>query len=70
MAEQILNVTGMTCDHCVRAVTEELRSIPGVGAVHIDLVPGGVSQVAVDATAVSREQLAAAIVEAGYDVAI
>jgi copper chaperone CopZ len=33
-------VTGMTCDHCVRAVTQEVSAIDGVTAVDVDLATG------------------------------
>lgn len=33
-------VTGMTCGHCVRAVTEEVAAIPGVTGVEVDLASG------------------------------
>jgi copper chaperone len=35
------SVTGMTCSHCVAAVTEEVSRLDGVSAVDIDLNPGG-----------------------------
>lgn len=38
-------VAGMTCEHCVRAVTDELSAVDGVTDVHIDLVAGGDSTV-------------------------
>jgi copper ion binding protein len=57
-------VTGMTCDHCRRAVTEEIGRVPGVRAVDVDL-PSGTVTVAVDA-AVDRADIAAAVDEAGY----
>ena len=41
MTTQTYTVAGMTCDHCVRAVTEELRSLDGVTQVSVDLHPGG-----------------------------
>ena len=40
-------VTGMSCEHCVNAVTSELTSLDGVAAVTVDLAPDGVSQVTV-----------------------
>ena len=40
-------VTGMTCGHCVQAVTSELTSLAGVSGVTVDLVPDGVSRVTV-----------------------
>lgn len=61
-------VTGMTCSHCVAAVTEEITAIDGVTNVTIDLVAGGISSVNVEGTATDSE-VAAAIDEAGYAVA-
>jgi copper chaperone len=59
-------VTGMVCQHCVSAVTEELGAIAGVTNVQIDLATGRVSvtsDVALDDAAVH-----AAIGEAGYEM--
>ena len=60
------DVVGMTCDHCVRAVTEELRSLDGVTQVSVDLHPGGASHVTVDAEReVADAEVAEALDEAG-----
>ena len=48
MTSMTYQVTGMTCEHCVRAVTSELAGVPGVSAVTVALVPGGESAVTVD----------------------
>jgi len=66
MTSSMYQVTGMTCEHCVRAVTEELESMPGVSAVTVTLVPGGESAVTVtsDAT-LATDAVAAALDEAG-----
>jgi copper chaperone len=59
-------VTGMTCGHCVAAVTEELSAVPGVTEVSVDLVPGAASTVSVTSDGpVSRDEVAAALDEAG-----
>jgi copper chaperone len=59
-------VTGMTCEHCVRAVSEELSRVVGVTAVTVDLVPGGESTVTVTSAAPLAEQaVSAALDEAG-----
>jgi copper chaperone CopZ len=59
-------VTGMTCAHCVRAVTEELEGLGGVSAVTVDLIPGGQSQVTVTSgQPLTDEAVAAALEEAG-----
>lgn len=38
-----LNVTGMTCDHCVRSVTKALQAVPGVEKVSVSLATGHAS---------------------------
>jgi copper chaperone CopZ len=66
MATTIYAVTGLTCEHCVRAITQELRRLGGVRGVTVDLVPGGESRVTVTSDAqVTREAVAAALEEAG-----
>jgi copper chaperone len=66
MKSAIYQVTGMTCEHCVHAVTGELRSLAGVGDIVVDLVPGGPSAVTVtsDAPLIARA-VAATLEEAG-----
>ena len=66
------DVTGMTCEHCVRAVTDELKSIDGVADVGIDLDPDGVSAVTITSAApLDSHSVAAALDEAGdYQLAV
>ena len=60
-------VAGMTCEHCVRAITEEVAKLDGVTAVDVDL---GSGTVAVTAGApIDPAAFAAAVDEAGYEVA-
>ncbi|WP_019135539.1 heavy-metal-associated domain-containing protein [Cellulomonas massiliensis] len=62
-------VDGMTCGHCVHAVTTELSALPGVTDVRVDLVAGGSSPVAVTSDApLADEAVAEAVTEAGYAV--
>jgi copper chaperone len=66
MASATYKVTGMTCDHCVRAVAEELTSVDGVRSVAVELIPGGVSAVTVTSEApLIAGEVAAALDEAG-----
>jgi copper chaperone len=59
-------VTGLTCEHCVRAVTTELTGLSGVTGVTIDLVPDGRSRVSVTSTdPLPQPAVAAALDEAG-----
>jgi copper ion binding protein len=67
MSTATFTVTGMTCGHCVSAVTEEVSQVEGVTAVDVDLESGGLtvtSEAPVDEAAVR-----AAVEEAGYEVA-
>ncbi|MBB3082223.1 heavy-metal-associated domain-containing protein [Geodermatophilus sabuli] len=59
-----VQVSGMTCAHCERAVTEEISRVAGVRSVAVDLARGTVT-VDVD-SAVDRADIAAAVDEAGY----
>jgi len=63
-------VAGMTCGHCVAAVTEELTRLPGVREVNVDLVAGGTSVVRVSSdTELDEDQVRVAVDEAGYELA-
>lgn len=67
----LVNVTGMTCEHCTAAVTEELMQIENVHAVRIDLVRDGVSPVEVDSHGpLDTDAVAEAVAEAGYTVSV
>jgi copper chaperone CopZ len=60
-------VTGMTCEHCVRAVTDELTALPGVRDVGVGLVVGGTSTVRVVSDApLAESAVRDAVDEAGY----
>ncbi|RZU51862.1 copper chaperone CopZ [Krasilnikovia cinnamomea] len=60
-------VTGMTCGHCVQAVTGELRSLPGVEDVQVDLGTGNVT--VTSAQPLTPDTVRAAVDEAGYELA-
>ncbi|WP_432512589.1 heavy-metal-associated domain-containing protein [Kineococcus sp. SYSU DK001] len=63
-------VSGMTCGHCVAAVTEEVSALPGVESVRVDLVAGGTSTLTItSASPLDRAAVAAAVDEAGYELA-
>ena len=66
MISATYQVTGMTCEHCTRAVREELTALAGVTGVTVDLVPGGTSAVTVSSEApLDGQAVAAALDEAG-----
>jgi copper chaperone len=59
-------VKGMTCGHCALSVTEEVSEVAGVAAVEVDLASG---RMRVDGAGLSPGAVAAAVAEAGYEVA-
>lgn len=66
MSTTTYGVTGLTCGHCVNAVTEEVSEIDGVTGVEVELVTGGTSTLTVTSESeVPAGSLAAAIDEAG-----
>ncbi len=64
--QTVYSIDGMTCQNCVRHVSEALRELPGVSDVNVDLA-AGTAQVTSD-EALSRETVSAALTEAGYDL--
>ena len=67
MHRHTYTVTGMTCAHCVRSVTEELGALDGVADVAVDLPTGAVAVTSDRPLDVA--QVRAAVEEAGYDLA-
>ena len=57
-------VQGMSCQHCIDAITAAVSTLPGVSAVDVDLEAG---EVRVSGTP-DNDAVAAAIEDAGYDV--
>ena len=68
MAVAAYRVQGMTCDHCVRAVTTELLMVPGVTSVEVDLGAGTATVTSAEPLAI--EDVADAIDEAGYELVL
>lgn len=62
-----VTVTGMTCQHCVMSVTEEVEEIDGVSAVEVDLQTGSVT--VSSSREVSTDEIATAVTEAGFTLA-
>jgi copper chaperone CopZ len=60
-------VTGMTCAHCVQAVTGEISTLPGVADVQVDLASGAVT--VTSEAPLTEEAVRAALDEAGYELA-
>ena len=61
---QVFQVQGMSCGHCVRAITQALQAADAEAVVEVDLAAGEVRV----ASALSSEQISALIAEEGYEV--
>jgi copper chaperone CopZ len=67
MTTATYTVTGMTCGHCVSAVTEEVTQVPGVTSVDVDLATGRLT--VTSEAPVDDDAVRAAVDEAGYELA-
>jgi copper chaperone len=61
----VYSVAGMTCDHCVMSVREEIAEIPGVSGIDVDLATG---RLTVAGEGITDAAIKAAVAAAGYDV--
>jgi len=62
MYREQLKIDGMTCEHCVMAVRKELSKLE-LNIIEVNI---GSADIEYDSTKVNKEQIAAAISEAGY----
>ena len=66
MEKTIVKVEGMSCEHCVNAVTNAIKSLDGVANVVVDLKNGSAA-VDYDEGRATLGQIKAAIEEEGYE---
>ena len=67
MEKTVLSVGGMSCDHCVKAISKALEALPGISGVTVNL-SGGTVTVEHDPARAPLERIAAEIEDQGYDV--
>lgn len=65
MKQAVLKIKGMSCGHCVKAVTEALASVDGVKKADVDLA-GGRAVVEYEETQTSPDALVGAVMDEGY----
>ena len=63
---QVFNVQGMSCGHCVKAITQALQARDPAASVRVDLAA---KEVGVE-SALTADQVIAAITEEGYDAKV
>lgn len=66
MTQIQLQITGMTCNHCVAHTKKALEAVPGVKTVEVTLEPGG-ARIEGDA---DPQALVAAVKQAGYEAKV
>ncbi|HNX14461.1 MAG TPA: copper chaperone CopZ [Oscillospiraceae bacterium] len=67
MEKSIIRVDGMSCEHCVKAVTKAVGALPGIGNVTVDL-KGKTVTVDYDPAKTPLEKIKTEINDQGYDV--
>jgi len=68
MTEQlVINISGMSCNHCKIAVEKAIKALAGVEEVKVDL-EGGKATVRYDSDKVDGEALRSVVKDAGYEV--
>jgi len=68
MEKKTLKVEGMSCEHCVKAVTNALAALAGVADISVSLKDGAAS-FSYDPALASVEAIKAAITDEGFEVA-
>jgi len=67
MTRANLEIHGMSCDHCIRAVNRALAALPGVAVESVRLGGAGVRY---DETKITPDQITAAVNAAGYSATL
>jgi copper chaperone len=67
MEKKVLKIEGMSCEHCVRAVTNALGALPGITDIKVDL-KHKTAAFNFDPAETPLEKISAAITEEGYEV--
>ena len=65
--KEVLNVDGITCDHCVNTIKEAVVSLIGIYSVEVDIEKKQVI-VELDNKQAKTEDLIGKITEAGFEV--
>jgi copper chaperone len=68
MKNHVINVNGMSCDHCVQTITKALTEVNGVASVQVDLEKKVVA-VDFDDNQTDLKTISNKITEVGFEVA-
>lgn len=67
MSTVVLKIEGMSCEHCVRAVSNAINELDGISGVNVDL-KSNTATVEYDPALANIDQMKAQIEDQGYDV--
>jgi copper chaperone len=67
MEKQVINVEGMSCEHCINAITKAVKALNGINSVNVSLKEKTVT-VEYDNMKVSLDKIKAEIEDQGYDI--
>ncbi len=67
MAEIVLKIEGMSCQHCVVSISKALKDLKGIKDVKVSLEKGS-AEVSYDDTLVTLSRMKDAVTNAGYTV--
>ena len=67
MEKTVIKVEGMSCEHCVNAITKAVKALPGIAKVAVDLAAKSV-EVEYDSSKTPLDKIKVEIEEQGYDV--
>lgn len=65
--KEVLNVEGMSCNHCVNSIETSVGELDGVSTVNVNLDQGNVT-VEFDEAKTSLVQIKETIEDQGYDI--
>ena len=65
MTETALTLEGMSCMHCVMRVKKAIEALPGIDSADVEV---GKARISFDETKVTRQDIEAAIIKAGYRI--
>ncbi len=68
MAKLVVDVSGMTCNHCVQSVTTAVEVLDKVQSVDIELEPKGNSRVTITHDGAELGDVASAVSAEGYSL--
>jgi copper chaperone len=68
MEHVTITIEGMSCEHCVKAVTDAAVALPSVSDVSVDL-QGGTASMTYNPAEISLDAIKEAIEDQGYDIA-